>query len=221
MWGHWGHYPQGAVISVLLFLFFKIYTYSELDSKLKARNFPNGNSVKQDGAGSNIPPSDLSHQSCWVRRWQPWLWQWVPFLCQDPEQGWGTAIVVTSHFLSNVTVQRHKRSSFPQLPLWGKAAKHIPWYIPCAWRPQSVSPFPTRSLSRVWVVIAALNKHWVSSNLQQSRAGKEAAKEWLLLGCRTSQLHLSQLAKLLLKLRHTWCTRQGVRNDHGDKVTPL
>lgn len=133
------------------------------------------------------------------------------------EQGWGTAIIVTSHFLSNVTMQRHKRSSFPQLPSWGNAAEHSPWCIPCACTPQSVSPFPT--LSRIWVVIAALNKHWVSSNLQQSRAGKEAAKKWLLLGCRTSQLHLSQSAKLLLKLRHTWCTRQAVGDDNGDKVT--
>lgn len=37
------------------------------------------------------------------------------------EQGWG--IIVTSHFLSDVTVQGHKRGSFPQLPWWGKAAK--------------------------------------------------------------------------------------------------
>lgn len=56
-----------------------------------------------------------------------------------------------------------------------------------------------------------------------SKAGLEKKQQRSdpLLVCRTSQLHLSQSAKLLLKLRHTWSTKQGVRDNHGDKGTPL
>lgn len=64
------------------------------------------------------------------------------------EQGWG--IIVTSHFLSDVTVQGHKRGSFPSCP-GGAKQPNSPWYIPCAWRPQSASPFPFHSLSRTWL----------------------------------------------------------------------
>lgn len=102
--------------------------------------------MKQDGAGSNTPSSELLGQEM--------IGLAVTSAISLPspgEQGWGTAVIVTSHFLSNVTVQGQKRSSLPQLPSWGKAAKHSPWNIPCAWRPQSDSPFPTPSLSRIWL----------------------------------------------------------------------
>lgn len=103
--------------------------------------------------------------------------------CHFPAKIWwagmGNAIIVTSHFHSNVTVQRHKRSSFPQLPSWDKAAKHSPWYIPCAWRPQDVSPFPTQPVQDLasWCCFAlgelqpAAKLGWKKSSKEVTLAG--------------------------------------------------
>lgn len=161
-------------------------------------------------------PSEFSHQSCWVRRFR----LGCNNQCHLPAKPWWAKTGNSNNCHFQFSFQHDSvevwKEQFAPAALPGRAVRHgnsgrslADKSSKCLHNPNLQHP-QTLALWQLLCISTGQAPTWSKAGLES----RKVAKRWLLLGWGIPQLHLSQPAEPLLRLR---CTQQSIRDGHGDK----